>query len=469
MKDSITEYFTNEQDYPDFDLKGAVDRFCQAIRCKTINYKDHGLTDYSEFDKLHQLIKESYPHIMAAGTFEVIGHHSILITIPGTDSSLKPALFMSHQDVVPVVEGTEDDWEHPAFSGDIADGFIWGRGSEDVKCQVFGTMEAVEYLLAHGKTFQRTTYLSFGDDEETISLGAQALAATLKERGVHLEFLLDEGGGGIVSAERYGAPDHVLTEINLMEKGFADVRVLAESEGGHSAFPFEGSSLGRVCQAVARIVEHPFPAHLGSAAMGTFKAIAPYVSQEPLKTLVQDVEGNAQAIADYCLTKKELFPYVTTTIAPTMIKGGSAASNVMPHNVEAIVNMRVAQDMTTEQVLTHVKQAVGDDIDVSLSLATDRNPSKAGPCDGYGIKKLEQTLNRYLGEVIVLPSMAVGGTDAHHYEAVCDNCLRYTPFMGEPEDVTKGVHGTNEKIPVRAFEQGLRIMTHLIENTVVNP
>ena len=254
-----------------------------------------------------------------------------------------------------------------------------------------------------------------------------------------------------------------------MEKGFADVRVLAESEGGHSAFPFEGSSLGRVCQAVARIVEHPFPAHLGSAAMGTFKAIAPYVSQEPLKTLVQDVEGNAQAIADYCLTKKELFPYVTTTIAPTMIKGGSAASNVMPHNVEAIVNMRVAQDMTTEQVLTHVKQAVGDDIDVSLSLATDRNPSKAGPCDGYGFKKLEQTLNRYLGEVIVLPSMAVGGTDAHHYEAVCDNCLRYTPFMGEPEDVTKGVHGTNEKIPVRAFEQGLRIMTHIIENTVVNP
>ena len=143
MKDSITEYFTNEQDYPDFDLKGAVDRFCQAIRCKTINYKDHSLTDYSEFDKLHQLIKDSYPHIMAAGTFEVIGHHSILITIPGTDSSLKPALFMSHQDVVPVVEGTEDDWEHPAFSGDIADGFIWGRGSEDVKCQVFGDRKSV--------------------------------------------------------------------------------------------------------------------------------------------------------------------------------------------------------------------------------------------------------------------------------------------------------------------------------------
>lgn len=469
MKSSISKYFTNEQDYPDFDLKGAVDRFCQAIRCKTINYKDHSQTDYAEFDKLHDLIKRSYPNIMRVGTFEVVGHHSILITIQGTDPSLKPALFMSHQDVVPIVEGTEEEWLHPAFSGDVADGYIWGRGSEDVKCQVFGTLEAVEYLLAHGKTFRRTTYLSFGDDEETISLGAQALAATLAQRGVSLEFLMDEGGGGIVSADRYGAPDHVITEINLMEKGFADVSVLAESIGGHSAYPFEGSSLGRVCQAVARIVEHPFPAHLGSVAEGTFRAMAPYIQQEPLRTLTQDVEGNAQAIADYCLTQKDLFPYVTTTIAPTMIKGGSSASNVMPHNVEAIVNMRVAQDMTTEDVMAHVKAAVGENIDVKLSLATDRNPSKAARCDGYGFRKLEETLHRYLGEVIVLPSMAVGGTDAHHYEAICDTCLRYTPFIGEPEDVTRGVHGTNERLPLRAYEQGLRIMTHLLENTVVNP
>lgn len=55
---------------------------------------------------------------------------------------------MSHQDVVPVVEGTEQDWTHPAFSGDIADGYIWGRGTLDIKEQVFGVLEAAEYLLA---------------------------------------------------------------------------------------------------------------------------------------------------------------------------------------------------------------------------------------------------------------------------------------------------------------------------------
>ncbi len=144
--------------------------------------------------KLHAHIKASYPNIMRVGTFERIGHHAVLITIPGSDASLRPCLYMSHQDVVPVVEGTEQDWTHPAFSGDIADGYIWGRGTLDIKEQVFGVLEAAEYLLARGKSFARTAYLAFGDDEETINLGALAIAEHLKARGVTLEFVLDEGG-----------------------------------------------------------------------------------------------------------------------------------------------------------------------------------------------------------------------------------------------------------------------------------
>lgn len=469
MRNSVTDYFTQEQDYADLDTAAAIQHFQAAIRCKTINYADHSLTDYSEFDKLHQLFKESYPTLMAKSTFECIGHHSVLITIPGTDPSLKPALFMAHQDVVPIVPGTEQDWIHDAFSADIVDGILWGRGSLDVKCQVIGTLEAADYLLSKGTAFERTTYLAFGDDEETLGTGASAIANELKRRGVSLEFLVDEGGGGIVSATPYGAPEHALTEICLMEKGFTNISVLAKSEGGHSAFPFGGSSLGRVSQAVARIVEHPFPAKLGSVAIAAFKYMAPYISEEPLKTLCQDVEANAQAIADYCLTKRELFPYVTTTIAPTMISGGSSASNVMPHNVEAIINCRVAQDMTCDEVLAHAKAAVGSDIDVELSLERAGNPSKVTPSDSYGLQKLMDTLHRYLADVIALPTMTVGGTDARKYEIVCDNCLRYCPFIGEPADVKMGVHGTNERIPLRSFIQGIRIMIHLMEHTVVHP
>ena len=138
----IFDFFANETDYPDLDSTGAVERLSRAIQCKTIDRGED--TDHAEFEKLHALIKESYPALMATASFEVIGRHSLLITIPGSDPTLRPCLFMSHQDVVPVVAGTEADWTHDAFSGTVADGYIWGRGTLDIKNQVFGVLEAAE-------------------------------------------------------------------------------------------------------------------------------------------------------------------------------------------------------------------------------------------------------------------------------------------------------------------------------------
>ena len=258
----------------------------------------------------------------------------MLITIPGSDASLRPCLYMSHQDVVPVVEGTEQDWTHPAFSGDIADGYIWGRGTLDIKEQVFGVLEAAEYLLARGKSFARTAYLAFGDDEETINLGALAIAEHLKAQGVTLEFVLDEGSCKIEPGTAFGAPETSIVSVQLMEKGYADLELSVHSIGGHSSRPYGGTSLGRLSGAIADITRAPFAVRLNSAMTGAFETLAPYITQEPLKTLVQDVAGNADAIAACCMGSPDLFPFVTTTIAPTMIRGGSAdniVSDFIPH------------------------------------------------------------------------------------------------------------------------------------------
>ena len=416
MKD-ILDFFAHEDDFPDLDSTGAAEWLSRAIQCRTINCADHSLTDFGEFDKLHALIRESYPHVMAAGTFEVIGHHSLLITLPGSDASLRPCLFMSHQDVVPVVEGTEDDWTHPAFSGAIADGYIWGRGTLDIKNQVFGCLEAAEYLLAHGKTFTRTVYLSFGDDEETLNLGARALAETLQSRGVTLEFVLDEGGGKIENGAPYGAPDTYLSPVDLMEKGYADLELSVKSRGGHSSRPFGGTSLGHLSQAIARMVENPFPVKLTPVMVGAFKALAPYITEEPLRSLVQDVEGNAGAIARICAQRRELFPFVTTTIAPTVIRGSSAACNVMPQDMSAVVNFRIAEGETVEELLSHVRAAIGDET-VSLRFLQANDPSATARRDGYGYRTVVESMQRYYPGVVFLPSMTVGATDAHHYEQI---------------------------------------------------
>ena len=159
-------------------------------------------------------MKNSFPAVMKAGSFETLGH-SVLITIPGTDESLLPCLYMSHQDVVPVVAGTEQDWTYDAFSGAIEDGYIWGRGTLDIKEMVFGILEAAEYLLRSGRAFRRTAYLAFGDDEETLNLGALGIAQELQRRGVRLEFVLDEGGGKLEDGAFFGAPGRCICSARI--------------------------------------------------------------------------------------------------------------------------------------------------------------------------------------------------------------------------------------------------------------
>ena len=141
--------FINEKDYPDLKYDRAVRNLQSAIRFRTVNHLDTGLTDYSQFDALHAFLRSSYPLLALNARWGKIGH-SLLICLNGSDETLLPALFMAHQDVVPVVEGTEKNWVHGPFSGDLEDGFIWGRGAMDIKQMLIAEMESAEYLLSKG-------------------------------------------------------------------------------------------------------------------------------------------------------------------------------------------------------------------------------------------------------------------------------------------------------------------------------
>ena len=81
------------------------------------------------------------------------------------------------------------------------------------------------------------SYLAFGDDEETLNLGAKAISDHLKAQGVTLEFSLDEGGGKIEPGAAFGAPDIAIAHVDLMEKGYADRELSVRSVGGHSSRP----------------------------------------------------------------------------------------------------------------------------------------------------------------------------------------------------------------------------------------
>ena len=456
------DFFQNETDYSDLDQTQAEEHLRQAIRFRTTSHMDTSLTDYAEFDAFHEYLKQSYPKILKVSEWEEIGH-SLLIRIPGSDPQLKPALFMAHQDVVPVVAGTENGWLHEPFSGDLADGYIWGRGAIDIKEMLIAILESAEYLLSRGEDFRRTVYLAFGEDEETVSDGAVAIVKTLKARGVRPEFVLDEGSGDIMSAADYGAPDTTVCTIGVYEKGYADLKLTALSKGGHSSNPFHGTSLQALAKAITAITEHPMTAHLSDAIRSTLRTLSPFITEEPMKTWAKDTERYEKELIRWYLSRENLYHQVMTTAAPTQIDPGSPAANVMPQNMSAVINFRLAPPDTPESLLQHCKEVAGGDVELSFIQAM--GPSRPSDIEGIGYRSLKAAAEHFFGGLIFIPVQNRGATDARRYEEISSTCLRFGPFLEEAEIVSEGMHGTNERVSLRAYHQGIRFLIRMMETT----
>lgn len=151
----VWRFFAHEDDFADLDKAGACERLSRVLSFPTISSMDAEAVDWQPFDDLRAYMQQAWPHVFAAGEVEFIDH-SLLVTLAGSDPALKPVMLMGHMDVVPVVPGTEADWTHAPFSGHVDDTYIWGRGAIDMKDQVAGILEAVEYALAHGWQHERT-------------------------------------------------------------------------------------------------------------------------------------------------------------------------------------------------------------------------------------------------------------------------------------------------------------------------
>ena len=457
-----SELFRHENEYPDFQTELATERLRQAIRYKTISYLDITRIDYGEFDAMHAFLAESYPHIQKEASWEKIGH-SLLITLEGYEKDLKPALFMAHQDVVPVVEGTEKNWRHGPFSGDLSDGFIWGRGAMDIKQMLIAEMEALEYCLARGTRPARTIILAFGEDEETCSSGARNISDLLDKRGITLEYVLDEGAGEVSDATDWGAPGVLICPIGMYEKGYADMRLSVKSQGGHSSNPFHGTSLGKLSEAISDIIRHPTEARLAESVRKSLKMLSAAITEYPMKKWAERPELFEKEILEWFDHHESLYHLTRTTIAPTMISPGSPAGNVMPQDMSAVINFRLIPQDTPENLMRHFRRIVSKDID--LSWEQKISASVPSETESLGFQRLKDVLEHFFDRLIFLPAQNRGATDARQYEKICRCVMRFGPFLEEEDISEEGIHGTNERISVRAFVQGIRVLIRMMEQT----
>ena len=459
-KPPVSESFAPEQ----VNEKRAADNLSRAIQIKTISNEDESKVDWSEFQRFHEFLKEAYPLIHSTMEVEDVSKASLLFKWQGSDDSLEPIAFLSHQDVVPVTPGTEGDWEHPPFEGFNDGEFIWGRGALDMKNHLICLMESIETLLEEGYQPKRTVYLCFGHNEEIVAgsgNGAHELAKTLESRGVHLDSVIDEGGA-MLSAKVKGLLDANLTGVGVAEKGYADFEITVKAKGGHSSQPPEHTAIGILSEKVLKLEKHQFKSKMLPFVYNLFSDIGKRTSY-----LGRIVFCNLWLLKPLFLKLMSKIPpaasLVRTTTAVTMAKG-SPAANVLPQKASVTVNFRIMPGQTIDDVRQHIEKLVGGE-NVEIRFIKGKEPSLVSPTNTRSFETLSRLAVAIDSKNIVAPYLVMGGTDAYNYENVCENIYRFAPFTIDTA-LLLTTHSTNERIPVSQLTQGvtffkryIRIMT----------
>ena len=443
------------------DAKRAQEHLSKAISIPTVSYPDKADVDFTQFEKFHAFLEEAFPLIHKNLTKEIVNEASLIYRWKGTRDDLDPIALLAHQDVVPISAGTEQDWTHEPFSGHNDGEFIWGRGALDMKNHLIGVMDAVETLLEEGFQPERDVYLLFGQDEEVVASeqgGAKTIMMTLRDRGIHLDSVLDEGGAIIPVNVKGILNNKELVGIGIAEKGYTDFEITVTAKGGHSSQPPVHSGLGELANVIKDLEDHQFKAEL-----------LPFV-----KELFSNVGRNCTYPARLLMCNLNLFnpllkfgmtklPFtaclVRTTTAVTMAQG-SPAANVLPQKASVTVNFRQMPGVTVQDVENHIRKVCRNK-DIEVKVLKAKEASKFSPTDSRCFKAIEDICMRTDNNNIVAPYLVMGGTDACHYEDVCENIYRYSPFLVRTE-LLLTTHGTNERIPISSMADGVAFFKRYI-------
>ena len=435
-------------------------RLSEAIQYNTVSDPAPNPSAVAEFKRFHAFLARTFPLVHGRLTRETVGDGSLLYTWSGQDHTLKPALLMGHMDVVPVDANTEENWTYPPFSGRIADGYVWGRGTMDDKVNVLGILEATEHLLAHGFKPHRTLYFAFGHDEEIGgSSGAFQMAALLRRRNIELEYILDEGGN-ILDGIIPDAPAPVAL-IGIAEKGYVSLELTVAMPGGHASTPPDHTAIGILSSAIAKLERSPFPARLSEPIRQMLAFIGPEMPW-PKKFALANLWLFERVVRRQFARSPLTNAAIRTTQAATVFHSGMK-ENVLPAQATAIVSVRILPGDTIRGVLDHARRVIASDLVKVSPLEIRVEPSAISDSQSAVFQRLHRTIKQVASEVIVAPSLLVAGTDSRHYAPLSQNIFRFLPITVGSEDARR-FHGIDERISVKDYERCVRFFVQLMRN-----
>lgn len=439
------------------DDERALQHLSQSIPFQTISYDDRSKIDFEPYDEFLTFLEKTYPRVYDELDVKRINDYSLVFKWKG-DSNEAPIGLMSHYDVVPIAKGTEKNWEQGAFSGKIDDNYVWGRGTLDDKVGVIGILEAVDHLLAEGHKPAQDIYLLFGHDEEIGGdEGAAKIVAYLEDEGIHLRYVLDEGG--VIVDDMVPGVRESIGVVGIAEKGTANATLTVEGSGGHSSQPKDVTTLGRLARAIAALEETQFSSDIQGPTKDMFTYVTPemsfgyryvFANQWLFKPVIKSI----------LLGKPATAAVTRTTIAPTVLNAGDK-TNILPEKATATINMRVIPGDTLDSLKKEI-EAIIDDKQVQVHVEGEV-ASSVSKTNNAAFKEIQSAILATHDNTITAPYIMIGGSDAKHYQEVADDTYRFLPIAME-ENGLERMHGTNERVEKQAFIDAISFYVTLIKN-----
>ncbi|MFP4362795.1 MAG: M20/M25/M40 family metallo-hydrolase [Spirochaetia bacterium] len=436
----------------------SVRRLSEAVAIPTVSYTDYDKIDVSVFSQWEAFMEKSFPECHTHMEKTRLNQYAHIYRWPGKDPEKEPSLLLAHFDVVPAGEA---GWKHPPFSGEIADGCVWGRGTLDTKNSLMAIMESAEGLISSGFTPEADIFFAFGGDEEVMGIhGASVMASYFAEKGTQFRMVLDEGA--VIVENTISMVKVPLALIGTSEKGYANVRLSVQGKSGHSSMPDAHTAVGILSRGIMKLESRPFPLRLIPTVKRFFRDLTPYVSF-PMGIVTANL-WLFGGLLTYILSKTAVTnSLVRTTQAATVISG-SDKENVLPEKAEAVVNIRILPGETLDTVLNRMRKTIRDDR-VTVELLNEIESNNPVPeADLYSLeyRMLGDTIQRVCGISAVVPYLVVGTTDSKHYARISKNIYHFVPMKLDQEGLDR-IHGKNECISLENYGMHLAFFTDFMK------
>ncbi len=383
----------------------------------------------------------------------VSGRGLVVARIAGSEA-LKPLMINHHMDVV---AADPSQWTHPPFSGMVADGFVWGRGTLDTKGLGVMFMLALESLLKEGVKFRRPLVFTAVPDEEPGGDNGMRWLVENHLKDIDPEWVWDEGSGGLKDVFGKG----VMFAVAVAEKQIYRFKLIAEGEPGHGSMPHRNCANITLLAALTRIIDNPRTLKAGKASAAMFAGLA--VTQKfPASFLLKHLDHPIVLKLAGCKLASEKFTnaVLRDTVSVNIIQAGYQI-NVIPERAEAQLDCRLLPETDAQEFRRWLVSRIADDR-IKIEMIQTSPPSGIARTDNIFYQTVTQVVKKHSQGAGTFPLLIAGATDGRYWRERGYPAYGFTPMILERADINR-VHGIDERISIDNLLLGIKMTKDIIK------